>query len=170
MKSMKYPLLIFLLTMLGIPILGYTLLSYFNADAVDKRQKEKYAPKFLQIHGVKEMSHFLYYEGHTTADIVLTEKRFLNLWHFNEESFDNTDTIELSVIGEFGIACWFNVIEYVQMKKPALKIRNIPDLVKHYDEVLELVKRLPKEEMKAEKIVFKAQTSWCYTKPWKRAK
>jgi hypothetical protein len=176
---MKHPLVILLLTTLAIHILGYIVLLHFTADAVDKRQKEKYAAKFLQIPLVKEMSDFLYYEGHTSADIVLTKNRFLSLWHFNEESFLNTDTIELYVIGEISIACswrkgtirrsgWFNIIEYVQMKNQALKIRNIPDLVKHYDKVLELVKLLPQEEIKAEKIAFKAETSWCYTSPWKR--
>ncbi len=164
---MKHPLVIFLLIMSGILILGFIVFLHFTADAVEKRQKEKYAPKFLQIPDVKEMSDFLYYEEHIFADIILTKNRFLSLWNFNEDSFLNTDIIELSVIGDIGIACWFNIIEYVKMKKPALKIQNIPDLVKYYDEVLELVKLLPQEKAKSEKIVFKSETSWCYIAPWK---
>lgn len=94
-----------MLITLAILILGFIVLSHFTADAVEKRQKEKYAAKFLQIPDVKKMSDFLYYEEHIFADIILTKNRFLSLWNFNEDSFLNTDRIMMTGVDNIIVIC-----------------------------------------------------------------
>jgi len=127
-------------------------------------RRPEYSSVFLSVPGVEEVSYFLWYEEHTSAGLNLTDGRYLLIHEFDEAVGTATDRILLQQIGDLTVFCsttsertflvagGFNIIEVMRSSPLRLDLRNIGDIVSHYDEIYRyLEETLPLERLNVER-------------------
>jgi hypothetical protein len=118
-----------------------------STSACGRSRESTYRSVFLSVPGVEEVTSFLYYEGHTGASLRLTNGRYLDIAEFDESVGTSTDHIGLIQIGDLKVFCsstrtrsdvvggGFNIVNVMGSSPSQLQLRNIGDVVSHYDEI-----------------------------------
>jgi hypothetical protein len=140
------------------------LIALWTRDYLNGGRRPEYSAVFLSVPGVEEVSYFLWYEEHTSAGLELTGGRHLHIAEFDEAVGTSTDDIGLVQIGDLQVSCsttaersdivagGFNVIAVMASSPLQLRLRNIGDVVSHYDEIYGYIEEsLPLERYDAER-------------------
>jgi len=109
-----------------------------------------YVEKFEQVDGVIKATNFLNYEGKTQIDLQLKNGGFISLQNFDKTIFSNTKHVILNSIGASEITCFdkrntewhisgFNLVKFIDINYPSLKVKNIFDIVDNYDDLYKYI-------------------------------
>jgi len=153
-------------------ILGCLALSI---GACGNSRESKYRSVFLSVPDVEEVADFLYYEGHTGAGLKLTDGRYLHIAEFDEDIGTSTNRIGLIRIGNMTVLCSstperndgvvgaFNIIEVMGSSPLQLRLRNIRDVVTHYDTIYRYLEESlpPSETGESKQFNVSALSLWC---------
>jgi len=160
---------------LGVCAVGIALAALLQFPSLRHSINErKYRNIFTSVPDVKKVTDFLDYEGKRSAGLHLTNERYLYIAAFDDSIGTETRRVTLSRIGHISITCSrdkdreafsisaFNIIEVMRSSPLHLELKNIGDIVAHYDDILGYVdSAIPEPTLPAAQLKIGSQTFWC---------
>lgn len=127
--------------------------------------------------GIAAVTDYLVYEGRVIASVSLDDGGNIDLEGLTRQSFEATDTIYVTQIGNIHISCSYpnqigttvsghNILALIDQLDPkearTLKISSVPGLIDNYRYALSVIQTLPEKGQPGTKISFteRQPTEW----------
>ena len=144
-------------------------------ELLGNQGERKYRSILSSVSDVEEVTYLLYYEEHTSADLNLTEGRYLHINEFDEGVATSTDQILLSRIGDLKVSCsatpqrdgivggGLNILDVMASSSLQLELRNISDVISHYGVIYDYLEQsLPLETAEPKQLNDGRYSYWCW--------
>lgn len=132
---------------------------FFVAAALLVFRGRSFEARLARVDGVAEVADYLYYEGHREADLILDNGGYIWVARLDDQVFVETDAIYVVAIDDYHLSCSYpeqlghvsnghNIVEILETLEqhghPKVRVKNINDLVFNYDEIVNVLKHMPR--------------------------